>query len=98
MKTKSDLTTLFACTIIMVSVVLHAQETDPNSSQLQLDDEYAIQSIQSYWAYRGDYPEDGLISFSEGDWIPDFDDPEISELDQIDFTEWLKANDPDNAE
>jgi len=82
----------------MVSVVLHAQETDPNSSQLQLDDEYAIQSIQSYWACRGDYPEDGLISFSEGDWIPDFDDPEISELDQIDFTEWLKANDPDNAE
>ncbi|MFP6901357.1 MAG: hypothetical protein VCA36_10465 [Opitutales bacterium] len=97
-KTKSNLFTLFAGAMLMVSVILHAQESDPNSSQLQLDDEYAIQSIQSYWAFRGDVPEDGLITIPEGDWIPDFNDPEWAELDFNGYQSWVETNDPDNAE
>lgn len=80
-----------------MTATLNAQETEP-ASQLDQDNADAIQSIQAYWQYRGDYPENSLITIPEGDWIPDANDPDFAELDFMDYFAWLEANDPDNAE
>jgi hypothetical protein len=94
-KTKIQLILLTAG-ILLLTATLNAQETDP-SIQLEQDNADAIQSIQAYWQYRGDAPEDGLITIPEGDWIPDANDPEWAGLDFAGYQSWVETNDPDNA-
>ncbi|MBC8325564.1 MAG: hypothetical protein H8E27_08060 [Verrucomicrobia subdivision 3 bacterium] len=89
MNPKQTLLKLLLIVLLGIPSITQADESDINTLTLE--------TLHGYWQFVGEAPEDGEISFPEGDWIPDLEDPDWTNIDFEDYFNWLYNEYPEDV-
>jgi hypothetical protein len=89
MKPKQSLLKLLLIVLLGIPSITQVDENDINTLTLE--------TLHGYWQFVGEAPDDGEISIIEGDWVPDLDDPDWTNLDFGNYFNWLFDEHPEEV-